>query len=194
MVSAKESWAVFGSYFCWETVQRKCCNPSFWKNLGWLPGSPCLSLGSSALPSWSCPALGHLPSLLVTLRVLPGIPLAAQLSRLISFSVQTRQGRMETWKMSLHSWEAQRVWELHHSWLLPQTNPSPGYHIPRLAMQITRDLGLMKGTEREKVTDTRVTNSPLSHDLIPLVFSCCILCQHSLGVLGWMVRFVHVTF
>lgn len=37
-------------------------------------------------------------------------------------------------------------------------------------------------------------HNPLSHDLIPLVFSWCILCQHSLGVLGWMVRFVCVTF
>lgn len=87
MVSAKDSqaaWTVCGSHFCWEL--KEYCIPIF-GNSGWFPGSP-----MPCCTSWSCPALGHLPSLLVTLRVLPGIPLAAELSCLISLS-RCKQGR-----------------------------------------------------------------------------------------------------
>lgn len=38
--------------------------------------------------------------------------------------------------------------------------------------------------KKKKVTVYKDANSPLSYDLIPLVFSWYILCQCSLGVLG----------
>lgn len=69
------------------------CIPSFWRNLGWFPGSHASAW--AAVPcctSRSCPAPGHIPSLLGTLCVLPGIPLAAELSCLISLSL-CKQGR-----------------------------------------------------------------------------------------------------
>lgn len=104
MVSAKESraaWTVCGSNFYWETVQRNTVFPVLGRIWGgsqvphasaWA-AEPCSS-------SWSSPALGHLPSLLVTLRVLPGIPLAEQLSCLISLSL-CKQGR-GGWKHGKH--------------------------------------------------------------------------------------------
>lgn len=98
MVSAKESWAacLWESFLLGDSAEEYCI-PRFWKNLG-CSQVLCASAWA-AVPcctSWSCSALGHLPSLLGTVHVLPGIPLALELSCLISLSV-CKQGRGE-WK------------------------------------------------------------------------------------------------
>lgn len=74
-----------------------------------LPGPPCLSLGSSALQQLqelSCPWAAPFPPCDTSCAARNSSGSAAGPSHFL-VSVWARQGRMETWKMSLHSWEAQ---------------------------------------------------------------------------------------